>query len=284
MSSLGALLDGCQSDAGDDGVMRMRCSGDVVLAVKPKTAGEPQYKSEAYGIAQNAGARLVWDQIVVPTEGESGLVDRAQAKEPGSDLVKGTLLGVVRPLANGASQEVWCSCGDNAGVDRCKALVGAVLGSAREASTATTSNGATSASGATSTNGATSDAGSPPQGSGPATVFGRALSLPTSCVVQQRDDGGADAKCKDGASLTWRKFNDMDEASQTVNATLAALGDEDDGDGFACTIVGEVGRCEAHAHGLAGLTYLDGKALAVLCVGVSDPVHHSLCRALMQPK
>jgi hypothetical protein len=54
LAPLGARLDGCASDAGEDGAARMRCDDGVVLSTKARTAGtgEASYRAEAYGMAQ----------------------------------------------------------------------------------------------------------------------------------------------------------------------------------------------------------------------------------------
>jgi hypothetical protein len=114
-------------------------------------------------------------------------------------------------------------------------------------------------------------------------VFGRALSLPTTCTAKAMADGG-DASCDDGVSLSWRRYEAMEEATETLASTLAALGEEEAVESFSCTVAGEVARCALHRHAVAGLTYLDGKPLAILCIGTSDPRSHSLCRALILPR
>lgn len=266
LGSLGTLLNGCQPDAGADGVSRMRCGDDVVLAVRARPAmqTEPLYRDEAYGMAQNSGARLVWDQMVIPTEGPTGLVDRAQAFLPGSERAHGTVIGTVRSVGQNNVEEVWCTAVDDVGVDRCKKLVGGFL------ATSSSEKIADGASHAASTT------------SGPVTVFGRSLSLPTSCKVIAHGDG-ADASCSDGVSLSWRRYAEMSEATEAVQATLIGLGDADDGEAFACTIVGEAAQCESHPRAVAGVAYLDGKPVAVLCLGVVDALHHSLCKSIIVP-
>ena len=96
------------------------------------------------------------------------------------------------------------------------------------------------------------------------------------------EDGG-DATCTDGATLSWRRFDEMHEASNVVHATLGALGDSSEGEAYPCTIAGEVARCEEHPRATAGLAYVDGKPVAILCLGVEGARSHSLCKAIMLP-
>jgi hypothetical protein len=307
MSSLGALLDGCAPEAGADGVTRLRCSDGLVLSLRSRSAGtsEPLYRAEAWGMAQLAGARLVWDQTIVATEGPSGLVDRARALEPGTDAHRGTLIGTVRSTHGGEVQEVWCTAGDDPGAARCAELVGAVLGIDEARAAATAARGAAAAPGGAAAGPAEGNAEGnaeavpegepdgvaaalvravppPPRPSGPVTVFGRALSLPTTCRAKAVADGG-DASCSDGTSLSWRRFDDMQEAARGVEATLAALGESEASTPYGCTIVGEAAQCAEHEHAVAGLTYVDGKAVTVLCVGPRATRDHSLCKALLHP-
>lgn len=277
--SLGALLDGCAAEAGDDGVNRIRCGERLVLAtrMRPPGVGEPTYRAEAYGMAQLAGARLVWDQATVATEGPSGIVDRARALEPGTDAHHGTLIGAVRSVGPDAVEDVWCVASEAAAIVRCEHLLGAILAVER-------AEGAPA--GPASGPGTAQVSARPAQreeSRGPVTVFGRALSLPTTCTAKAADDGG-DAMCRDGTSLSWRRFDEMSEATQAVEATLAGVGVTEDAASYACTIVGEVGRCAEHPEAVAGITYVDGKPVAVLCVGVMVTRENSVCRTLLIPR
>src|SRR5207302_8902558 len=116
------------------------------------------------------------------------------ALEPGSDVVKETLIGVVRPIEKGNAQEIWCSSVDTSGNARCEALVGAILGASASArvATATTTDATTAPTNAASIASA-----------GGANVFGRSITLPSTCALTKRDDG-ADAACQDGSRLSWR--------------------------------------------------------------------------------
>lgn len=279
MGSLSSLLEGCQS-AGDDGVARMRCPDGIMVAARTRTVGidEPMYRAEAYSMAQIAGGRLVWDQLSVATEGPSGLVDRARALAPG-EIANATLVGVVRSLGSHEVEEIWCSSRDAAGAVRCDELLGVVLAAPV---------GGTAGDAARDTTGSTENAllesaahkVAAPRGA--ATLFGRALSLPTTCTARMVSDGG-NATCDDGASLSWRRYELVEEAASIIPATLAALGDSSEGVAYPCTIAGERGRCEQHPRAAAGLAYVDGKPIAVLCLGVTGPRTHSLCKAVMVP-
>lgn len=280
MGTLGSYLDGCQPD-GEDGVARMRCPDGVMVAARTRTVGvaEAMYRAEAFGMAaQVAGGRLVWDQVSVRTEGPSGLVDRARALTPGTDVAAATLVGVVRSVDANHVEEVWCSATDQAGAQRCEDLLGVVLsqpvGSPVDAAKTSLPEEASEAA---------SKAPAKPHGSGaPVTLFGRSVSLPTTCAAAAVEDG-VDAKCTDGASVSWRKFEEMDEATNMLSATLQALGDESEGEAYPCTIAGEKARCEEHEQAAAGLAYVDGKPVAVLCLNVKGARSHSLCRAVLAP-
>lgn len=279
MGTLGSYLDGCQAEAGDDGIARTRCPDGIMLAARTRTVGvaEPAYRAEAYGMAaQVAGGRLVWDQVAVATEGPSGLVDRARALSPGTDVASATLVGVVRSVGSNDVEEVWCTAGDGAGAQRCQDLLGVVLSrAAQRAPDAPTESAASAATSA-----------APPlekgKGGAPVTLFGRSVSLPTTCAAKPVEDG-VDVRCADGASLSWRKFDEMNEATNMLHATLEALGSTDDGEAYACTIAGESGQCEEHERAVAGLAYVDAKPVAILCLNVNGPRTHSLCRAVLVP-
>lgn len=269
LASAGALLDGCTT-GDDDGVVRARCQGDVVLSMltRPVGAAEPRYREEAFALGGTSGARLAWDQIVVPTEGPSGLVERARLLAPLASTPVATLIGAVRSVGGRDVQELWCSSRDGAGDARCRDLVGAVLGTVPndDVPPAVDRDAAVS----------------PPARPGaPVMLFGRALSLPTSCTASTRPDGG-DASCTDGASLSWRKLATMEEASETLVATLAAL-DFTEGAPYPCTVASEPGRCEDHGGAAAGLCYLDAAPVAVACFAV-DAKTHSLCAAVLRPQ
>ncbi|HEY4221463.1 MAG TPA: hypothetical protein VGO62_08975 [Myxococcota bacterium] len=276
LTSIGALLDGCEPDTSSDGTQRMRCGGDVVLSLRERSAGsaEPRYRAEAYGMAQNAGARLVWDQIVVATEGPSGLLDRARALAPGSDDAKGTLVAASRSVGGHAVQDVWCSSDDDAGFSRCKNLLGAVLGNSNDDVHSETAAAAAAR--------LPPPSAAPARTSGPTNVFGHALSLPTSCLVSTLPDG-AQAVCEGGkdGTVSWHRFDEMADATQAVRAAFDALGSNDDGSGFSCTLMGEPAQCEAHERALAAIAYMNGKPVAAICSGVGDPVHNGICRALI---
>jgi hypothetical protein len=266
MRTLGALLDGCTPEADGD-ITRAVCAGDVVLAMQSRHAiiGEPHYRTEAYALAQQSGARLVWDQIVVPTEGPSGVLDRARAMTPLNDTPAGLLLGVVRALEGRDVQEIWCTAKDDAGDRRCRDLIGAVLGGHTDEQPKV---------------GAATATPKVVKSNGPVTLFGRSVSLPTSCSAKMLAEG-ADASCEDGASASWRKFETMEEATETVTSTLAALGSEVEPEPFNCVVGGETAQCEDHETAVAGLTYIDGKPVGVLCLA---PMEHALCKALIHPK
>ena len=89
--------------------------------------------------------------------------------------------------------------------------------------------------------------------------------------------------CSDGATLSWRRFEQMEEATSTVQATLEALGDSSEGEPYPCTIAGETARCEEHPRAAAGIAFIDGKPVAVLCLGIANARTSSACRALMEP-
>lgn len=272
LSSIGSLLGGCAPE-GEDEVVRARCDGEVVLSLKTRLAGtaEPSFREEAFSLASVSGARLAWDRLVVPTEGPSGVVDRARALKPVAAVPDATLIGAVRSLGDARVQEVWCTSKDEAGDARCRQLVGAVLGSKLD--NAATAGEASRAQ----------ERSPPPPGSSgaPAQLFGRALSLPTTCHVALQADGG-DVSCADGASLSWRRLDSMEEASAQLTATLAAF-ELVDGQAFSCTLMGEAAQCEDHGRALAGLSYLDGAPVAVACFGPAAK-DHALCRAVLRAR
>lgn len=266
LAPAGALLTGCTA-TDDDGLVRASCEDQVTLSMLTRRAGaaEPRYREEAFALGGVAGARISWDRVVVPTEGPSGAVDRARVLAPLATEAVATLIGTVRDIGGGDVQEIWCSSRDGAGDRRCRELVGAVLG---------TVPGARDAGAAAATSSvATARPGQPP------TVFGRALSLPTSCRGAALPDGG-DASCDDGASLSWRRLATMEEASEALVGTLAAL-DLTTGAPFPCTVAGEVGSCEDHGGAVAGLAYLDGVAVAVACFAPKAK-NHALCLAVVR--
>ncbi len=267
LAPLGRLLDGCDP-GGSDGVVRMRCGGEVTFAVKSRkaTAAEPRYRAEAYGMAQTLGGKLEWDRIVVATEGPSGLLDRARILDPATAAPEGAVIGTVRSVSNDDVQEVWCASPE-AGYERCKALVGAFLSTGLEPPAAEASA-------------SSEGAAAPHEEKVPVTVFGRSLSVPTTCKAKLVP-GGGDASCKDGVTMSWRRYGRMEDATNAVAATLDALGDGSEGRPVRCTIAGEPAQCEVHPRAVAGITYLDGKPLAVLCLGVADALHNSLCGAVM---
>jgi hypothetical protein len=279
MGTLGSYLDGCQAEAGDDGIARTRCPDGIMLAARTRTVGvaEPAYRAEAFGMASLVpGGRLVWDQVSVATEGPSGLVDRARALTPGTDVASATLVGVVRSVGANDVEEVWCSASDAAGAQRCQDLLGVVLSRPTESAPSETSS---------TTSGEVAATSAKPSGKNgaPVTLFGRSVSLPTTCAGKAVDDG-VDAKCEDGASLSWRKFEEMSEATSMLHATLEALGDSSEGEAYPCTIAGESAQCEEHERAAAGLAYVDAKPIAVLCLNVDAPRAHSLCKAVLVPK
>lgn len=272
LSPISALLGGCAPE-GEDEVVRARCEGEVVLSLKTRLAGaaEPSFREEAFSLASVSGARLAWDRMVVPTEGPSGVVDRARALKPMAQVPDATLIGAVRSLGDARVQEVWCSSRDEAGDARCRQLVGAVLGSKLDAPAAAGEPSRASQPAPSSTGGS----------GAPAQLFGRALSLPTSCRVALLPDGG-DASCADGASLSWRKLDSMEEASAQLTATLAAF-ELVDGQALSCTLMGEAAQCEDHGRALAGLSYLDGAPVAVACFAPAAR-DHALCRAVLRAR
>lgn len=281
MGTLGSYLDGCQAEAGDDGIARTRCPDGIMLAARTRTVGvaEPAYRAEAYGMAALvAGGRLVWDQVAVATEGPSGLVDRARALTPGTDVASATLVGVVRSVGTNDVEEVWCSAGDAAGAQRCQDLLGVVLSRPTESAP---SEGESATVSMSSIPAGTAKPGA--KGGAHVTLFGRSVSLPTTCAANAVEDG-VDAKCEDGSSLSWRKFEEMSEATSMLHATLEALGDTSEGDSYPCTIAGESATCEEHERAAAGLAYVDAKPIAVLCLNVDAPRAHSLCKAVLVPK
>ncbi|MBI1944748.1 MAG: hypothetical protein HYS27_03575 [Deltaproteobacteria bacterium] len=268
----GALLDGCTA-TDDDGLVRARCDDDVVVSMLTRRAGEePRYREEAFALDGAVGARIAWDQVVVPTEGPSGLVDRARVLAPLATQPVATMIGAVRGVGDKTVQEVWCSSRTAPGDRRCQELVGAVLG--------TVPGGPESDGGLG--DGVRERREAPwraPRPGEPATVFGRALSVPTSCRATPRPDGG-DATCDDGATMSWRKLRTMEEASEALVGTLAAL-DLTDGAAFPCTVAGEVGQCEDHGNAVAALVYLDGAPVAVACFA-PEAKAHPLCVALVR--
>jgi hypothetical protein len=200
------------------------------------------------------------------------MVDRARALEPGTDAVQGTLIGAVRSVGGDKVEDVWCTAADGPGITRCESLVGAVLGTGLGDHPA--------APPAAETREAAQPPRPSPSTTGPITLFGRSVSFPTACTAKKAPDGG-DATCKDGVSLSWRAYEEMEEATQAVEATLDALGVADDPSNFSCTIAGETAQCAEHAHAVAGITYVDGKAVAVLCLDEHASRDHSLCRAVL---
>lgn len=288
MGTLGSYLEGCQPEAGDDGIARTRCADGIMLAARTRTVGvsEPAYRAEAYGMAaQVAGGRLVWDQVAVATEGPSGLVDRARALTPGTDVASATLVGVVRSVGANDVEEVWCTASDGAGAQRCQDLLGIVLSRPTESAPddSASVSSSTPASPSTSEEVAAAKPKTNGASSAPVTLFGRSVSLPTTCAAKVVEDG-VDAKCSDGASLSWRKLEEMSEASSMLHATLEALGTTTEGEPYPCTIAGESAQCEEHERAAAGLAYVDGKPVAILCLNVDHPRAHSLCKAVLVPK
>ena len=271
LAPAGALLTGCAAEE-SDGLVRARCDDDVTMSMVTRRAGvaEPRYREEAFSLGGSTGARISWDRMVVPTEGPSGAVDRARALAPLATHPIATLIGTVRDIGGHDVQEVWCSSKDDRGDQRCRELVGAVLGAIPGDAGARSEPASATASSSTTT-------AAP---SGPVTVFGRALSLPTSCSATLRPDGG-DATCVDGASLSWRKLDSMGDASELLTGTLAALGLAD-GQPYPCTLAGEVGQCEDRGSAVAGLAYLDGAPVAVACLGAKDARTHALCTSIMR--
>lgn len=272
LAPIGRLLDGCAPEAEAE-VVRARCDGDVVLSLKTRRAGaaEPTYREEAFALASVSGARLAWDRMVVVTEGPSGAVDRAQALAPMARTPEATLIGTVRDVGEARVQEVWCTSREERGDQRCRELVGAVLSTRLESAVAQSDGAAAPVPGA----------GPSSAGARPAQVFGRALSLPTTCSVALLDDGG-DATCADNASLSWRRLETMEEAAAQLTGTLAAL-DLVEGQPFPCTVMGEVGQCEDHGRAVAGLSWLDGAPVAVACFAPGAR-EHALCRAIVRPR
>jgi hypothetical protein len=280
MGTLGSYLDGCQPEAGDDGIARTRCPDGIMLAARTRTVGvaEPAYRAEAFGMAsQVAGGRLVWDQVSVATEGPSGLVDRARALTPGTDVASATLVGVVRSVSSNEVEEVWCSSGDAVGAQRCQDLLGVVLSRPAESAPADPPKAVTEGEGKEP-----STANKSAKAGAPVTLFGRSVSLPTTCSASAVD-GGVDAKCQDGASLSWRTFEEMSEATSMLHATLEALGNSGEGETYPCTIAGESAQCEEHERAAAGIAYVDAKPVAILCLNVEAPRAHSLCKAVLVP-
>lgn len=262
MALLASLLEGC-APTGDDGVGRVRCTNGVMVAARARSTatGEALYRAEAYSMAAGVtGGRLVWDMVSIETGRAPTLVDRARAFLPGSDVAGATLIGVQRSLGSDKMEEIWCTAGDPAAAARCQDLLEAALSGL-----------------------AAGGVSAPPErtAAGPS-LFGRALSLPAKCTATMQSDGG-DVTCRDGALLSWRRYDDVNEAMGIVQATLLALGDTSEGTPYPCTIGGERARCEAHPRAAAGLSYLDGKPVAVLCLGVEDARSHSLCGAIMPP-
>lgn len=272
LSPVGALLTGCTPEADGD-VVRARCDGDVLLSLKTRLAGaaEPTFREEAFSLASVSGARLSWDRMVVATEGPTGAVDRARALAPMASAPEATLIGAVRDVGEHRVQEVWCTSRDPSGDARCRELVGAVLGTGLEPKAPSTTAPAAAAP----------PTPTAPRATGPAHVFGRALSLPTTCSATLAADGG-DASCGEGASLSWRKLETMDEAAAQLTATLAAL-DLTEGEPYPCTLAGELAQCEDHGGAVAGLTYLDGAPVAVACFAPRAR-EHALCKSLLRPR
>ncbi|OGQ10052.1 MAG: hypothetical protein A2138_21740 [Deltaproteobacteria bacterium RBG_16_71_12] len=272
LAPAGALLTGCTA-TDDGGLVRARCDDEVTLSMLTRRAGaeEPRYREEAFALGGAAGARIAWDRVVVPTEGPSGAVDRARVLAPLATEPVATLIGAVRDVGGREVQEVWCSSHSDDGDRRCRELVGAVLGTIPGEPARDAAPGQAARAGAAP----------PVRMSGPPNVFGRALSLPTSCRGTLRPDGG-DASCDDGASLSWRRLATMDEASAALVGTLAAL-DLTEGVPFPCTVAGEPGQCEDHGGAIAGLAYLDGAPVAVACF-TRGARAHALCGAIVRAR
>lgn len=300
LASVESVLGGCASEKSDEDVVRTTCPGNVVFGTQTRIAGtrEPLYREEAYQMAQQLGARLVWDTFDVPTEAISGVVDRARAMLPGSDDASATLVGTVRSTSGSAVQEVWCQAADAPGVERCVQLLGALLPRLDERTQEPSTQAGPSAtedderasltelgpaSPAQAGEGAGSTGSAGGGKSGPVRTLGRSLALPASCEAVPRSDGG-EARCRDGTHLVWRRFEEMAAAVQMIEASLMSVGIEGDGESFPCTVFGEVARCAAHPGAVAGLTYLDGKAVGALCIGAEAARSHVGCSALLMSR
>lgn len=262
LTALSDLLVGCERASDADGGQHLACTGDLEVDVRPAPdATLSLFRQEVDARATALGARVVWDERVVPTEAPNGLVTRAQALLPLNDVATVTWLGVVRVLDDGAAEQISCSSMDARGHARCEGIVGALL--SRHAS------GALAA---------------PRSAHAPASAFGRSLSLPTRCEVSEASKNGGAVRCDDGVQLSWGAHATMEDAVQALQAQLDATGESADGEPFPCTILGEVGQCDQRGHTIAGATYVDGQPVAVLCRGALDLKKHGACRALILPR
>jgi hypothetical protein len=259
---LSDLLVGCERSAGADGAQHLACGGDVEVDVRPAPDRTlAQFREHVAARAAALGAQVVWDETTVATEAQDGLVTRARALLPLSDAPAVTWLGVVRTLDDGGAEQLACSSSDERGAARCEAIVGALL-SVRARSGLPAARGSR----------------------GPVSAFGRSLSLPTTCDVNETSPKSGAARCDDGVQLTWGVHASMEDAVQVLQAQLDAAGEGADGAPFACTILGEVGQCEQRARAIAGASYIDGEPVAVVCLGAADLKKHGACRALIQAK
>jgi hypothetical protein len=262
LSALSDLLVGCERSADADGAQHLACAGDVEVDVRPAPDRTlAQFRDHVNARATALGAQVVWDETAVATEAQDGLVTRAQALLPLSETPTVTWLGVVRTLDDGGAEQLACSSTDERGAARCEGIVGALM-------SAHASGGLPA----------------PRSARSPASAFGRALSMPTACDVSEVSKKSGAARCDDGVQLTWAVHASMEDAVQALQAQLDATGESADGAPFACTILGEVGQCEQRARAIAGATYVDGEAVAVVCLGATDLKKHGACRALILSK
>ncbi len=258
LQPVGRLLDGCEHGLEGDGAVA-RCHDDLVFRVREVEAQEgsaPRYLGDGVDLANANAGRMVWDTVAFPTAVDTGVVDRGQVRAVDDDDVIVILYGAARRSADQRMQkEISCQAPPSEST-RCAELLTAFLDlpaadAKRVPATVTLSQGS---------------------------IYGRAVSLPTTCsIIEQKPDHGRYA-CDDDAQLYWLVTDEMEDAATQAEAALSALADGEDRKSTPCALLNTDAQCELTAGALVGLGYLDAKPIVVVCVA-PDPFQHGLCKS-----
>jgi hypothetical protein len=217
------------------------------------------------------GARTTWSDRALLTDGGPVPLREARFVAVAGDADVGFLLGLSRDQ-DAVREDLWCS-GERAGgdgIDRCEAILTALLQPQAGPATDDPAGPRTTSSSTTTTTTTTTPATA--GGSArtvPARLRGRALSLPTTCGVQEQDERHGTYRCGDVA-LSWRVTDDMEAAAGEAEALLASLGSDEEPVPMPCSLGYEASVCRGVPRVVVGTAFVDGVAVIATCVAKDD--------------
>jgi hypothetical protein len=232
----------------------------------------------------------VWTdaQTLATDTGPLPLRQGAYVGEDQADL--GFLAGVSRPRGP-LRDDLWCSAPSTTLLTRCEAILTALLqppaGTTPTTTTTATSTTTPAAAPTTSDTSTgtttTTTTTTTPLAAGAPQVMGRALSLPTTCRVEQQDQRHGVYQCE-GHSLAWKIVDEMDRAGDEADALFGALPSDEEPRPLACRLGYETAVCRGTPLVVVGTAFVDGAAVFAWCVARDadvDVIEAGPCRTLL---